>query len=392
MIGTLPGGMAEPAGETITQAGEVRSARLESLRALAALGVVTGHVFGQSRHYLPGQTLDTFAHRILYGGGFGVFLFFSLTGYLLFWPFARRGFAGGDPIDLRRYAFNRVLRIVPLYIAAVVILMVVSQDGGSASQWWRFLTFSESFSQRTVGTVDGPMWSLVVEVHFYLLLPLLAYGLAAVARHSKARAAVILLALGVASYAVRKHAFAGGHVRELLEFSLPATFMYFVPGMLIALIRLAWETGPPAWLRGPLARGDAWLAAAVVCVLWQCDDYAAYEPIALASFLAVGACVLPLRRGRLLEALDWRPLAALGVASYSLYIWHDPLVIKLASVSWLPHAYLAQLPIATAVSIAVAVVSYRLIEAPFLALRRQWSSSRSVTSAILTRPWNSQNA
>jgi peptidoglycan/LPS O-acetylase OafA/YrhL len=373
-------------GRTITQAGEIRSARLESIRAIAALGVLTGHIYGQSRHYAPAATLDSFGHRILFGGGFGVFLFFALTGYLLFWPFARQSFGAGTPIDLRRYAVNRAVRILPLYVATVVILMIVHEGGGTGSQWWRFLTFSENFSSRTIGTVDGPMWSLVVEIHFYLLLPLLAWGLAKIGRGSKGAAAVALMGLAVLSYFVRRHAVGVVH-RPLLEFSLPAGFMYFVPGMLLALLRLHCEQKPPKWLRGPLASSDAWLAGAVVFTVLQFRDYGSLSLIAVASFLAVGACVLPIRPGRLVRALDWRPLAVVGIASYSLYIWHDPIVIRLATLHGIPHSYPAQLVIAGTVCVAVALVSYRLIEAPFLKLRRQWSpASAQVGAGRLEHP------
>lgn len=365
---------------TITQAGEVRSSRIESMRALAALGVVVAHIYGQSRGYAPGQTLNTFVHRTLFGGGFGVFVFFGLTGYLLFWPFAREGFGGGPPIDLKRYAINRVLRILPLYYAVVVVLMIVQEGGGTGGQWLHFLTFTQSFSDHYIGTVDGPMWSLVVEVLFYILLPFLAYALAWLARGRKLGAAAVLIGLAVASNFVRQHAVDDGVRRLILEYSLPATFMYFVPGMLVALLRLHWEERRPVWLRGPLAVGDWWLAAAVLVTVWQFDSYGSAYLIAVATFLALGACVLPVSRGRLVRVLDWRPLAAIGVASYSLYLWHDPIVVRLATLHHIPHGYVPQLFIAGGISIVVALVSYRLIESPFLALRRQWSSARATVA------------
>src|SRR3954452_2209266 len=98
-------------GAGVTQAGELRSARIESLRAIAALGVLLGHQFVVSE----GLRFDTYWHKLIMGGGFGVDLFFALTGYLLFWPFARRWLADGPPVNLRRYALNRALRILPLY-------------------------------------------------------------------------------------------------------------------------------------------------------------------------------------------------------------------------------------------------------------------------------------
>src|SRR3954453_824914 len=106
-------------GGRIEQAGEQRSARIESLRALAALGVVVSHVYGATFAF-GGTLYASFPHRVLFGGGDGVWVFFVLTGYLLFWPFASKIYRGGT-LDLRRYAFNRALRILPLYYAAVVV-------------------------------------------------------------------------------------------------------------------------------------------------------------------------------------------------------------------------------------------------------------------------------
>jgi peptidoglycan/LPS O-acetylase OafA/YrhL len=384
MIGSLgPQRMAESSA-TISQAGEVRSARVESLRALAALAVLEGHIFGQSRDYAAEQTLGTYGHRILLGGGYGVFLFFGLTGYLLFWPFVRQHYGGGAPLDLRRYALNRVLRIVPLYLVAVIVLLIAEEHGGTFGQWWRFLTFSENFSTHTVGTVDGPMWSLAVEVEFYVLLPFLAWALAAGTGRSKWRSAGVLIALAAASYLARQHAIGGSHVRPLLEYSLPATFMFFVPGMLVALLRLHWEAHPPSWLRGVLGAGDAWLVAAAAAALWQFEDYRDYAPTVIATFLALGACVLPLSRGRIVRALDWRPLAVIGVASYSLYLWHQPILGRLASDTGFLSTYRGLLVVAAPLSIVVALVSYRLVEAPFLALRRQWASGRAASAPATT--------
>src|SRR6476661_10690292 len=117
-------------GDRIVQAGEVRLARLESVRALAALAVLTGHVWGGVHAYDAVGSYGTFWRRLLLNGGQGVFIFFALSGYLLFRPFVRHHFARDRRLDLRDYARNRVLRIVPLYLVAVVLLMLL---GGHAT-------------------------------------------------------------------------------------------------------------------------------------------------------------------------------------------------------------------------------------------------------------------
>jgi peptidoglycan/LPS O-acetylase OafA/YrhL len=350
----------------VLQAGERRIARVESLRALAAAGVMIGHAWGVAHDY-GRDASDGYLERIVFGGGFGVFLFFALSGYLLYWPFVRRDFGGGDRISLRTYARNRVLRILPLYYVAIVLLLLVQEDGGTREQWWRFLSLSENFSAATVGTVDGALWSVVVELHFYALLPLLAIAVARVARASLARAAVLLLAVGAASLAawLALVTFADAP-SPVWRYNLPATFFFFVPGMWLALLRLKLERdGRPAWLDGIAGGSLAWVAASAAVWLVVFVDYRLTPVAAVAAFLAVGACVLPLRSSVALRALEWRPLVALGVASYSLYVWHSRVLASLDT----------QPALAIPAAIVVAFVSYRLVELPFLRLRRRWSTA-----------------
>jgi peptidoglycan/LPS O-acetylase OafA/YrhL len=93
-----------------------------------------------------------------------------------------------------------------------------------------------------------------------------------------------------------------------------------------------------------------------------------------AAFLIVGACVLPLRAGPFVNALQWRPLALLGVASYSLYMWHYPILDALHGTGGID-GFGALAAVGVAAIVAAAAVSYAVIESPFLRLRRQWARS-----------------
>ena len=369
-----PGGAAE---ETrVVQAGELRSARVESLRALAAIGVMLAHAYAAANLWsaaAPAGTVTT----LFYGGTFGVFLFFALSGYLLFWPFARRDFGGGGAIDLRRYAVNRALRILPLYYISVAIVLIVQKDGGTLREWVVFAVFGESFSVDTIASVNGALWSLVVEVHFYLLLPLLALVLGRLAGGSPARGALLLGLLALASIALRYRTVPAEPNTELLwRFSFPTTFFFFVSGMLVALLRIVWERRRPAWLRGVLGSSSAWLLASVPIWITQFFHEDWFVLAAVASFLMVGACVLPLAPGRVVRALEWRPLAAVGIASYSLYVWHIPILQQIAGPLDAPRGPYDDLGFIAGIvplCLLAAFVSYRFVEAPFLALRRRWS-------------------
>jgi peptidoglycan/LPS O-acetylase OafA/YrhL len=158
------------------------------------------------------------------------------------------------------------------------------------------------------------------------------------------------------------------------QYSLPATFVFFVPGMLLAVLETQWESVAPRLRRGLLTPW-AWFAAGValwLVVTWRYDLDVLLVP---AAFVMVGSVVLPMRRGVVHRVLEWRPLAAVGVASYSLYLWHFPIVTHVGTASWAPHDYTGLLVVCVPFSVAVALVSYRVVEAPFLRLRRAWAST-----------------
>jgi peptidoglycan/LPS O-acetylase OafA/YrhL len=340
--------------------------------------VLESHAFGYASSWDYGYLYGSYGHRVLLGGGSAVLIFFALSGYLLFWPFAKPWFGGGDAIDLRRYAVNRILRILPLYYVAIVLVLLLQEQGGSASQWWHFGLLAENFSTTTLGQVNGSLWSVIVEIHFYVLLPLIAFLLAWASRRRRGVAIAILLAAGLADYRFRQWGLARGwHTAELLRYSLPGTFFFFIPGMLAAMLRLSWEERRPRVLAGPLTSPAIWLAASLPFWALHFDHFADW-PAVVGSFLIVGACALPLRDSRAVRALEWRPIAALGVASYSIYVWHMPIAHALSNAPNWP--FVPLLVLSLLVCCAVALVSYRLIEAPFLRLRRRWAGAAAPQS------------
>ncbi|MCU1594789.1 MAG: glycosyl transferase group 1 [Frankiales bacterium] len=357
---------------TIAQAGERRSSRIESLRALAALAVVVGHSYGWS-HLYAGSLYGSYLGRALLGGGFGVTLFFTLSGYLLFLPFVRSTWGHAPRIALKQYALNRALRVLPLYYV-VIAFFLVTEGGTQQHLWWRYALMIEGFWSDSVARVDGPIWSLAVEVQFYALLPLFALLLGRLSRGSLRTAAVLVLALGLAALALRELTVHRGSPSLAWRYSLPAWAVFFLPGLLLAMAKVRCEQRVPSRLQaGPLAQPLVWIAPSVGLLLGVFASYRWDALLLPGWFLLVGSCVLPLGSDRGLRWLDWRPLSLVGVASYSLYLWHEPLVRHLRTATWGPHGFLALLAVAAPVSIAVALVSYRLIERPFLLRRRQWS-------------------
>lgn len=369
-------------GPTIDQAGELRSVRVESLRAIGVLGVLVAHTMGWASYYGPEIGQGAFSRAVALGTQASPFVLFVLSGCLLYGPFARRDLGNGDPINLRRYAINRALRILPLYYAVLLVLFVFQEHVGTLKKWALYASFSQSLVAGPNFQVNRVFWYLDIEVHFYVLLPLLAFLLARASGGSRNRAALLLGMLGFASFLFFLYAW---HLdptpNPYWQFSLLSTFFFLSAGMLLALIRLSWEERRPEWLRGPLASADLWIAASAgLCVLnifwrYSLPSMSAMVNILLVSVLLVGACVLPLRTGPLIRALEWSPLAVLGVAAYSLLLWHDPILKALAKSSWAPSGFVGLLAVGLPLCCLMAFASYALIEAPFLRLRRRWARS-----------------
>lgn len=369
--------IAAHGGEEVTQAGERRLARVESVRALAALGVLVGHLWVTAHPpNLLGPIYGNAWRKLVFGGTMGVWVFFPLTGYLLFWPFVRRHFAGGGRIDLRTYARNRALRILPLYWFAVALLLLIDVPHPTWTLWWRHLLVVQGFWRDSLGAVDGPLWSVSVELQFYALLPLLAWVLLRVAGRSRVRAAALLAGIAVVSGLLRQLTAlsVADSATTILRFQLHTTLCFFAGGMALALLRSAWEERPPGLLAGPLGHPALWLAASVPLWVGAAERFDLELLCVPAGFLTVGAVVLPLRPWRGLAVLDTRPLALAGVVSYSLYVWHWPLALHFdGGRGLMPGGFKAVLAVFVPLCLAVAGASYLLVERPALRLRRRWA-------------------
>src|SRR5262245_63383446 len=186
-----------------------RLAGIEGLRALAASSIVIVHVWGFSAP--DGGALGS---RLWIGDALstlsaGVTLFFTLSGFLLYRPFAASIARGAPLTPIRSYLHNRVLRIVPAYwvILALSALLLGSVNVrhagvlsvGRLSDPVGLLhagLLLQDYRPSTMLIGIGPAWSLAVEVVFYCILPLLVLAAAWAARFTKGRRGRVLVLLG----------------------------------------------------------------------------------------------------------------------------------------------------------------------------------------------------
>jgi peptidoglycan/LPS O-acetylase OafA/YrhL len=200
--------------------------------------------------------------------------------------------------------------------------------------------------------------------------------------------------LGLASFVLRYVTLYddSGPVDPLVDYSFPSTFMFFVAGMAVVLGRIAWLRRPPGFVRGPLMWAETWIAGSAVFWLLVFDDYSRGYLAAVASALLLAACVMPLRPGPVIRLLEWRVLAFIGVVSYSFYMWHLPILEQIGQTSWEPNSFPGLLVVTLPICLAVAILSYRFIESPFLRLRRRWGATAARTAPSEQEPARSHAA
>lgn len=160
---------------------------LDGARAIACLGVLSFHAsfIAGGRgiwepvhhiHNLPG-ILAYLAGTLAYSGYSGVILFFLLSGFLLFLPYAKALLFDSAWPSLNRFYLRRIFRILPGYYTVLFLLILFFHPEYLHTSYiqylWPFLTFT--MTQRLANTLNGAFWSLGVEFQFYLLLPIFVW-------------------------------------------------------------------------------------------------------------------------------------------------------------------------------------------------------------------------
>jgi peptidoglycan/LPS O-acetylase OafA/YrhL len=332
---------------------------IDGLRALAVVPVLLFHA------EVPG-----------FSGGFvGVDIFFVISGYLITRIILR-------DLSLERFSMlsfieRRVRRILPaLYIVMVACI---------PAAWFLMLADDfENFGQSTLATVVSannvllwltsgywgmssefkPLlhtWSLGVEEQFYLGYPLL---LLVLSKFRRSATAWVIAAVWIASIV---------SAQVLLDRAPSAVFL-LLPFRMFELLTGAllawWEIGRPGSEGRAVPRGASWLCMAgftAICTSVVCFDdtsavpgYAALLPVAGAAVLiACGNNKSPVRL-----LLVCKPVVGLGVISYSLYLWHQPLIAFFRMSCPNPPSPFVQALVALA-AIPLAWASCRWVEKPF---------------------------
>lgn len=398
--------MASPSKQRGCRTAPARLPALDGLRGLAAVLIIATHVGFASGRSLDHDVLAAFLGRL----DFGVTLFFVLSGLLLYRPYVARSFGARPDPALRTFWRRRLVRIVPaLWVMIALTLGLISQRPAVLSDWVHYLLLIQVYDHHEIDPSLSQLWTLSAELAFYAALPVLA---AVVRRRARTDAGTLaghlvvvggLLVCALVFNVVQSNLLAG----EQALLWAPCYVDWFAVGLLFAVLsatppHLLAELSGTRWLHRVLTDWavsplTCWACAATLWILtttqlatprtvvvptfwqWTIQHYLfaaaaafTFVPLIFGSGGRVGA-VLGGRGGRLL-----------GELSYSMYLWHLPLLLLLQRApgfGTFGGRFWQLFALTTLASAGVAALSWFGLEQPLLrydARRRRQTGSPAI--------------
>lgn len=340
---------------------------IQGVRAIAVLAVI---IFHANKAWLP-------------GGFVGVDIFLVISGFLITSIILRQTELGH--FSLKDFYLGRLKRIVPAYIvllvavAAVMSVLLTPADFNffkqslNAALYFNsnhyFAGFGDYFAPSAHELPLLHTWSLAVEMQFYLILPLLL-ALIPVRLHKWLLPALVVLVTTYVGYHLAEPG-----IRQATYFSLLARTPEFLVGSSLAVLK------PSVIIPPRLASFLAWIGLALVISSLVWIDESRTFPGWIALLPCLGASLMiASQHGLVSRLLSTRPMVWIGGLSYSLYLWHWPVLAGIRYYTGRYELEPAELLAFTLLTFGPSYLSYRWIERPF----RSTHDPRATLIRVLT--------
>jgi peptidoglycan/LPS O-acetylase OafA/YrhL len=350
---------------------------LDGLRAVAVTLVVAAHA------------------GITAAGDLGVTIFFVISGFLITWLLLKERDSTGS-VSLGGFYARRALRIFPAYYVFLACSLAIDWQAGdrrSAAGTVPALFYYLNYFNALHGHPSSSIahaWSLAVEEQFYLVWPAAFVLLAARGQRALLNGLVCAIA-GVAVWRSCAYLWLGlGPAYAYNAFD--CRFDCLAAGCLLAVacrsqqFRSTMERYGERWRWAPLVTAVALLIGLEWAPAW-CRYSVGFTMQALSIAFAVAQLLL-LHGGAPWRLLDWHTMKYLGRVSYGMYLYHQ-WGLGIARHATGSHPWVT-FPAGFAVTVALATISYYVIEQPFLRLKARLSAE-SALAPVASLSWSTSS-
>jgi peptidoglycan/LPS O-acetylase OafA/YrhL len=348
---------------------------LDGLRGLAVLIVFLSHTSNRGIYLLP------FANFAAIGKS-GVFLFFVLSSFLLTLPFVRKGAEAGTKNFLMNYSLRRFFRVYPLYFLYLLLGLMTSLALWTIFDLKKpigipfFLTLTDFFEHLLLVQGKGVTWSILVEFHYYFMLPVLALTYSIVLKNKLLPSAALTAVLVMLSQVIWPQSELADNDSRLGPY-LPIFFM----GSLLAVIFHRWQGSSLRRNRKAVMAIEILGALALVALIFTIPSVSSFilgKPIIFYAYYFHQQLIL---FGLLWSVVVFSSVAGLGVLrrlfetpflrylgfiSFSVYLLH---IVVLDIVGKLGADFPMLGWIMLVVTLALSHMSWLLIERPTSKIR-----------------------
>ncbi len=337
-----------------------RMRSLDGLRGISIALVLLGHLGGTQA--FPQLGLE----RVLGNYAFlGVQVFFVISGFLITSLLCRELQSTGA-VSLRHFYLRRALRILPAYMAYLIVLFGFVQAGYMVlkpADWVTALTFTVNYFPGASWGV-GHLWSLAVEEQFYLLWPAIFVVMGGAKNKLRNVLLGVILLAPLVRAAMRLTFDAESDFRDLEVFPAIADALGF--GCLLALIRNDLVLVPA--YRMLMRSAVVVLLVVLIVLINRFSGYGLvdllFSSFKLTMIMILVDAAVSRESGWLHTVLNAPALVALGRVSFSLYLFQQ-LFLNRGSTE-----PLAAFPLNLVLALTAAIIAYHAVERPFMRLRR----------------------
>ena len=371
-IKSLPNSLAR-----VTSGGKVIK-EVDGLRFIAIFPVVIQHLSERVernaiRIFEPGNEFEV-ATYLTNRGFIGVYIFFVISGFILGMPFAAYYLKGEREVSIKSYFIRRITRLEPPYII-VMLLVTLSLVVMGYYSWREILPhfgasifYMHSLIFHSWSYINPPVWTLEIEVQFYILAPFLALLLFALKQKVMRRIGLISFILILM---VLQQYFKIPHQYTIL--TILAHIHFFLIGFVLVDIYLTeWSGGIN---KKPVYNYISILSFAAAIGLWSWDHFLVNRILfSLALFLLVYSVFRSTWVNRFIT-FPW--ITAIGGMCYTIYLIHLPVIELFIRFSKNIHLtnyftinFLIQLIILIPILLTLSIIFFLLIEKP--CMHKDW--------------------